>query len=79
VHAAAPAAHAAPAAPVAAAAVAIVEGDMGKKLAALGLTKEQIEGVLALSHDVVERVVWEVVPMLAETMIKEELQRLTAD
>jgi hypothetical protein len=35
--------------------------------------------VLALSHDIVERVVWEVVPMLAETMIKEEIQRLTAD
>jgi CheY-like chemotaxis protein len=59
--------------------VAKVEGDLGKKLAGMGLTKEQIEGVLALSHDLVERVVWEVVPLLAETMIKEEIQRLTAD
>jgi len=52
---------------------------MSKKLAALGLTKDQVEGVLALSREVVERVVWEVVPVLAETMIKEEIQRLTAE
>jgi hypothetical protein len=52
---------------------------MGQKLAGLGLNKQQIEGVLALSHEVVERVVWEVVPLLAETIIKEELKRLTAE
>ena len=44
----------------------------------MGLTEAQIEGVLALSRDVVERVAWEVVPVLAETIIKEELKRLTA-
>lgn len=48
-----------------------------EKLAALGLTKAQIEGVLALSREVVEQVVWEVVPQLAETMIQEEIRRLT--
>jgi hypothetical protein len=35
--------------------------------------------VLALSREVIERVVWEVVPDLAETVIREEIQRLTAD
>lgn len=35
--------------------------------------------VLALSRDVVERVVWEVVPVLAETMIREEIKRLTSE
>jgi hypothetical protein len=35
--------------------------------------------VLALSREIVEQVVWEVVPTLAETMIKEEIQRLTSD
>lgn len=65
-----------PAAPVIAGAI---DADLSKKLAALGLTKDQVEGVLALSHDIVERVVWEVVPALAETMIKEEIQRLTAE
>jgi hypothetical protein len=49
---------------------------MGAKLGDLGLTPQQIEGVLALSKEVVERVVWEVVPELAETLIKEEIARL---
>ena len=39
----------------------------------------QVEAVLALSREVVERVVWEVVPQLAETIIKEEIARLTKD
>jgi len=49
------------------------------KLEALNLTPEQIQGVLALSREVVERVVWEVVPVLAETLIKEEIARLTRE
>lgn len=83
----APAKPAAPAAskptaakPAAAAARATASGgDMAAKLAGLGLTKEQVDGVLALSRDVIERVVWEVVPDLAEVLIKEEIRRLTAD
>ena len=35
------------------------------------------EELLALSREVIERVVWEVVPDLAETIIREELRRLT--
>jgi hypothetical protein len=38
-----------------------------------------VQAVLALSREVVEKVVWEVVPVLAETMIKEELKRLTGE
>ena len=49
------------------------------RLEALGLTPEQVEGVLKLSAEVVERVVWEVVPELAEAMIREELHRLVGD
>jgi CheY-like chemotaxis protein len=52
---------------------------MSPKLQELGLTPAQIEAVLALSRDVVERIVWEVVPTLAETIIKEEVRRLTAE
>lgn len=63
----------------AAAAATASHGDMAKKLGELGLSKEQVDAVLALSRDVVERVVWEVVPQLAETLIKEEIGRLTAD
>ncbi len=47
------------------------------KLDQLGLTPAQADAVLALSREVIERVVWEVVPVLAETMIKEEIARLT--
>ena len=55
---------------------AAVNGHLAGKLGELGLSPQQAEAVLALSRDVVERVVWEVVPQLAETMIKEEIQRL---
>ena len=53
--------------------------DLTSKLQGLGLTGEQVNGVLALSREVIEKVVWEVVPDLAETMIREEIKRLTAD
>lgn len=49
------------------------------RLETLGLTPDQVEGVLKLSAEVVERVVWEVVPDLAEAMIREELHRLIGD
>ena len=49
------------------------------RLETLGLTPDQVEGVLKLSAEVVERVVWEVVPELAEAMIREELHRLIGD
>jgi DNA-binding response OmpR family regulator len=49
------------------------------QLEELELTREQVQAVLALSRDVIERVVWEVVPVLAETLIKEEIQRLTRE
>ena len=66
-------------APAAAAAVSSANGHLAAKLAHLGLTDIQVSAVLALSRDVVEKVVWEVVPVLAETMIREELKRLTSD
>ncbi len=72
----APVAVAAPAAAAPAAAVAI-GGQLAGKLEGLGLSPAQVEAVLALSREVVEQVVWEVVPVLAETLIQEEIQRLT--
>ncbi|HJL19925.1 MAG TPA: response regulator, partial [Sandaracinaceae bacterium LLY-WYZ-13_1] len=67
-----------PAADAAAAATA-PGGDMAAKLGDLGLDADQIQGVLALSREVVERVVWEVVPDLAEVIIREEIRRLTSE
>jgi CheY-like chemotaxis protein len=49
------------------------------KLEGLGLTRDQVAAVLSLSREVVEQAVWEVVPVLAETLIKEEIARLTAE
>ncbi|OJY21755.1 MAG: hypothetical protein BGO98_02725 [Myxococcales bacterium 68-20] len=66
--------------PAATAAVSgAVNGALAGKLGELGLSPQQAEAVLALSREVVERVVWEVVPQLAETIIKEEIARLTKD
>lgn len=62
----------------AAPAIAATNG-MAAKLDGLGLSREQVESILALTREVVEQVVWEVVPDLAEQLIKEELKRLTAD
>ena len=66
---------------VAAAPAAALAGDgaFADKLSGLGLTREQVQGVLSLSREVVEQVVWEVVPVLAETLIKEEIKRLTSE
>jgi CheY-like chemotaxis protein len=61
----------------AAAAATAGGGDLAKKLDGLGLNAEQIQGVLSLSREVIEKVVWEVVPDLAETLIREEIRRLT--
>jgi len=52
---------------------------LATKLAGLGLTEAQMEGVLSLTREVIEQVVWEVVPELAETMIREEIRRLTTE
>jgi CheY-like chemotaxis protein len=54
-------------------------GQLAAQLATLGLTEAQVTAVLALSREVVEKVVWEVVPVLAETMIQEEIRRLTSE
>jgi CheY-like chemotaxis protein len=70
----------APAAPVAASASAsTAASQLAPQLAGLGLTPEQADAVLALSRELVEKVVWEVVPVLAETLIKEEIARLTKE
>lgn len=47
------------------------------KAAGLGLTADQAAAITKLTREVVERVVWEVVPDLAETIIREEIRRLT--
>lgn len=60
-------------------AVAAVSAEVNQRIAAMGLTPAQIEAITALTREVVERVVWEVVPPLAETLIREEIRRLTSE
>jgi CheY-like chemotaxis protein len=79
-----PAAAPAPAAarPAAAAAAqpaiaAAVNGQIQQRLGDMNLSPQQVDAIAALSREIVERVVWEVVPVLAETIIKEEIARLT--
>lgn len=67
------------AAPTNGAAAVAIPPELAGKLDEIGLTPAQVDAVLALSREIVERVVWEVVPVLAETMIKEELARLTRE
>lgn len=64
---------------VAAAVTSSSNGQFAERLAGLGLTRDQVDGVLSLSREIVEQVVWEVVPQLAETIIKEEIRRLTSE
>jgi CheY-like chemotaxis protein len=52
---------------------------MKGRLGELGLTQDQVEAVLALSREIIEQAVWEVVPTLAETLIREEIARLTRE
>lgn len=62
---------------MASAATASATSQLTPRLAGLGLSPTQIDAVTALSRDVIEKVVWEVVPQLAEVLIKEEIARLT--
>ncbi|NUP12602.1 MAG: response regulator [Polyangiaceae bacterium] len=66
-----------PAVAVASAAVSAANGQLAAKVGEMGLTPQQADAILALSRDLIERVVWEVVPVLAESLIREEIGRLT--
>ena len=65
--------------PLHASAIDQVDRKVVEKAAGLGLSPEQLKAVVALTREVVEQVVWEVVPQLAETMIREEIRRLMAE
>lgn len=54
-------------------------GALKARLESMDLTPEQAQAVLTLSREVIEQVVWEIVPVLAETLIREEIARLTRD
>jgi hypothetical protein len=60
-----------PSAPVAAAVTSAID----QKVAAFAARGPEYEAIAKLSREIIEKVVWEVVPELAETIIREELQK----
>ena len=64
------------------AAISARRGDMeqrlDQKVAAISAKGPEYEAIAKLSREVIEQVVWEVVPELAETIIREHVERLAA-
>lgn len=54
---------------------AAVSSAVDQRLAAVAARGPEYEAIAKLSRDVIERIVWEVVPELAEAIIREELQK----
>jgi hypothetical protein len=46
------------------------------RAAGLDPTGPEVRALMKISHEVVERIVWEVVPDLAEAIIRENLERM---
>ncbi len=53
-----------------------VASKVDQKIAALGVKGPEYEAIAKLSREVIEQVVWEVVPELAEIIIRQEVDRL---
>jgi CheY-like chemotaxis protein len=57
---------------------AAVATAVDKKVAALAARGPEYEAIAKLSREIIEQVVWEVVPELAETIIRQEIDRLAS-
>ena len=58
--------------------VAAVSSAIDQKVAAIAARGREYEAIAKLSREIIEQVVWEVVPELAEVIIKQEIDRLAA-
>lgn len=58
--------------------VAAVSSAIDQKVAAIATRGKEYEAIAKLSREIIEQVVWEVVPELAEVIIKQEIDRLVA-
>ena len=68
-----PAAHHPPAAPAPVAAA--VSASVDQKLAAFAAKGPEYEAIAKLSREIIEQIVWEVVPELAEAIIREQVAK----
>jgi len=57
---------------------AAVSSVVDQKIAALATRGPEYEAIAKLSREIIEQVVWEVVPELAETIIRQEIDRLAS-
>jgi CheY-like chemotaxis protein len=64
--------------PAIAAVVASVADKIDQKVAALAERGSEYEAIAKLSREIIEQVVWEVVPELAEAIIRQEVDRLAS-
>jgi CheY-like chemotaxis protein len=57
---------------------AVVSAAVDQKVASLAARGPEYEAIAKLSREIIEQVVWEVVPELAETIIRQEIDRLAS-
>jgi hypothetical protein len=57
---------------------AVVASAVDEKVAALAARGPEYEAIAKLSREIIEQVVWEVVPELAEMIIRQEIDRLAS-
>lgn len=65
----------APGIPAASSASAAITAKVDQKIAAFAAKGPEYEAIAKLSREIIEKIVWEVVPELAEVIIREELQK----
>ena len=58
--------------------VAAVSSAIDQKIGVIAARGREYEAIAKLSREIIEQVVWEVVPELAEVIIRQELDRLAA-
>jgi hypothetical protein len=52
-----------------------VASKVDQKIAAIAAKGPEYEAIAKLSREIIERIVWEIVPELAEVIVREELQK----
>lgn len=62
--------------PVAAKVAELVSSKLADKMAEISARGPEYEAIAKLSREIIEQIVWEVVPELAEVMIQEQIDRL---
>jgi hypothetical protein len=58
--------------------VAAVTNVVAQKVAAIAARGPEYEAIAKLSREIIEQIVWEVVPELAEVIIRQEVDRLAS-